>query len=61
MDQGTKLSMPVQWLIHVMSTRDIVSMMVNVVVTSDVEKIIVQQNWAMTLTLTVVMTIAVSG
>ena len=61
MDQETKQLMPVQWQIHVMSTRDIVSMMVNVLASSDAEKRIVQQNQRMTLTLTVVMIIAVSG
>ena len=61
MDQETKLLMPVQWPTHVLSTGDIVSMMVNVLMTSDAEKRIVQQNWDMTLTSTVVMTIAVNG
>ena len=61
MDQETKLLMPVQWPIHVMSTRDIVSMMVNALVISDVEKKIVQQNQDMGLTLTVAMIIVVNG
>ena len=61
MDQETKLLMPVQWQTHVISTRDIVSMMANALVTSDVEKIIVKQNWVMILTLTVVLIIVVNG
>ena len=61
MDQETKLLMPVQWPIHVMSTRDIVSMMGNALVTSDVERKIVQQVWDLILMLTVAMIIAVSG
>ena len=61
MDQGTKLSMPVQWSIPVISTKDIVSMMANALVISDADKIIVQLNLAMTLTLTVAMIIVVNG
>ena len=53
--------MPVQWLIHAMSIRDIVSMTANALVISDVEKRIVLYIWDMTLTPTVAMIIVVNG